>query len=409
MDENAEGNKTNRNVKSILKNGPSKAADKKYPESVARMSAILQEARRASPPEAPEAASEERGRLRIAREPANIDTSPPSSSSSDYSSPIGSPTSPSISCGQHSCGSLFARCAQHGRSQLLQTFTDTESPLSRQTFLNRSSAPPQRSSSYHNVFQIRNNYYRCKLKPKREPTKFSFDKEHIARISENDKKLRETAKELPPKVGFLAKVKSLEPIIVRRHNSLPGGPLEEDALSNLNKIFKNSIYDPNKVPVGASDILNKSEGKQKKNSESAEDDKCGKYARRRSNSESKIKVETKKFGKEKKSSDKSAEDNVEQSARKEVQGHGQEPSDGPETPTERNCHCRPVSYLILDSSSDEETDQDVCDDQLNDDEYTYTRYSMGNGVVCRGSVGQVRGQNDFRCGGVCFFVLLFCC
>jgi len=57
-----------------------------------------------------------------------------SSSSSSYSSPIGSPTP--ITCNaDHCCGSLFGRCAQqHGKFELLQTFTDPTSSLSQQTF-----------------------------------------------------------------------------------------------------------------------------------------------------------------------------------------------------------------------------------------------------------------------------------
>lgn len=77
--------------------------------------------------------------------PANADTSPPSSSGSETPSPAGTPESPSVSCGHHSCGSLFARCAEHGRSRLLQTFTDPESLLSRQTFSDRSGGFHRRS------------------------------------------------------------------------------------------------------------------------------------------------------------------------------------------------------------------------------------------------------------------------
>lgn len=124
-----------------------KTGDEKYPESVYRASAMIKKAGRSPSPGKEE---EEKG-----REPANADTSPPSSGS-DTPSPAETPESPSVSCGHHSCGSLFARCAEHGRSQLLQTFTDPESLLSKQTFHDNSKSRgffQRRSNSYHNVFR----------------------------------------------------------------------------------------------------------------------------------------------------------------------------------------------------------------------------------------------------------------
>lgn len=159
------------------------------------------------------------------------------SSDSESSTPRASPT-PSVSFGHHICGSLYAKCAEHGRSQLLDTFTNPHSNLSQRTFTK--SQLKQKSDAFHGAIRKTKADYdaketksdEVKTLPKSEVNK-SRDGSVIAnKKAEHEKNCK--VKE--------PRIKQVQKTLVRRRNSLPPDQPHPATLAQLEETFSRELY-----------------------------------------------------------------------------------------------------------------------------------------------------------------------
>lgn len=182
------------------------------------------------------------------------------------STSVGSSCSP-VSYSHHSCGSLFVKCAEHGRWPLLQTFTNRESPLSQKTFTNRPYHPRNRNSDETDRRpkkndSEKNHVYQTVVRPyvSKQSQKTNLRTPDTSlpgilsrgngRKSKNRVKFANSFSELKEeKVNKKEELVSRpsQQMIVRRHNSLPDRRilLNGKNLSELNKIFNKTTIRSN--------------------------------------------------------------------------------------------------------------------------------------------------------------------
>lgn len=187
-----------------------------------------------------------------------------SSKSSTDSSTSTLSTCSSVTCGHHSCGSLFAKCAEHGRWPLLQTFSNKNSPLFQQTFSNRHN--PKRTHSTDEIsLKPKNNQYFQQLQYHKNFS-ISTPSKTILRSSEDNLHgilSRKDKRKSKNKVKFVCGVpepadakteydegKPNQQVSVRRHNSVSDrkSTLDSKMINDFEKIFNKSSMDSKEDP-----------------------------------------------------------------------------------------------------------------------------------------------------------------
>ncbi|KAK6645103.1 hypothetical protein RUM43_001379 [Polyplax serrata] len=233
----------------------------KYPESVINFSEYMRNAiKSGSPTDSSGMKSSVDTKSTSSLDQTDMDRS--SSTCSEFST-SGYTRSP-ISCRHHSCGSVFAKCAEHGRWQLLQTFTNRDSPLSQNTFSGQRGYQSGRTSGGQSE---RHRRYAENVKSgatRQQPKKVVVTGDHHKGILS-----RRKGKKTTNRVSFSDYTEATanvatpasnlyEEKIIRRHSSYPDRRvvINGKTINQLNRVLNNTAVESDHVKCADKTIYN---------------------------------------------------------------------------------------------------------------------------------------------------------